>query len=247
MERRWLTVLLAGVVALMSLVLSACSGARSSAGEVSGAPARPARMIDGCLGETDGAMFDYARSGTVTQAILLGTTGPGVVISYEADGDVCSWRPLADRLVAAGYRPLLYERNNRAAPEEDIMAMAGILHGRGMDPVFLIGGSMGGRLSPLAAERLDFPIAGVVNLSGVVTPEHAAALAAPFLQIYGAEDPSAPAEKMLAAHNAAGRAASRTLLVVPGMAHASDLFRTGQGPALLDAIMSFLAANRTGP
>jgi pimeloyl-ACP methyl ester carboxylesterase len=237
------------VLALGLLALGGCTGSGNPAGtspDVSGAssPSPQPRTIDGCVGESDGAMFDYERSGTVTPAILLGTAGPGVVISYEANGDVCTWLPLANRLVAAGYRALLYERNNLQAPEDDIVAMARNLHDRGIESVFLVGGSMGGRLSPLAATRLDFRIAGVVNLAGVVLPEHAAGLTAPFLQVYGTEDPLAPAAGMLAAHEAAGQARSRTLLPVAGSAHASRLFRTDQGSQVLDAIMSFRDANR---
>jgi pimeloyl-ACP methyl ester carboxylesterase len=202
--------------------------------------------IDGCVRDTDGELFTYERAGQVTPAILLGTTGPGVVISYEAAGNVCTWLPLTQRLVAAGYRALMYERNNRQSPEDDIVAMATNLHDRGIATVFLVGGSMGGRLSPLAATRLAFPIAGVVNLAGVVLPEHAAALTAPFLQIYGAQDTLAPAAQMLAAHEAAGQAQGRTLLAVPGAAHASYLLGTDQGPLVIDAIMSFLAANHAG-
>jgi len=233
-----------GLVAVGLLALTGCSGAGGGPAGLGASATPAARTIDGCVSESDGAMFDYERAGRVTPAILLGTQGPGVVISYEADGRVCGWLPLANRLVAAGYRPLLYERNNRLAPEDDIVAMARNLHDRGIATVFLVGGSMGGRLSPVAATQLDFPIAGVVNLAGVVLPEHAAALTAPFLQIYGTEDGLAPAAKMVAAHEAAGQARSRALLPVAGSAHASALFATDQGPRVLDAIMSFLDANR---
>ena len=133
----------------------------------------------------------------------MGKGSAGVVVSYERRGKVCDWLPLADRLVDAGHRVLLFKRNNMVEPEEDTVAMAERLRKEGVTKVFLVGGIDGRTLSALAAGALTFPVAGVVSVSGVVQPEDVAGLKAPFLQVGGDQDGLAPLDMVRAAHDAA--------------------------------------------
>ena len=103
--------------------------------------------IDGCVTEETGKIFEYTRDGNTTLGVIMGKGPAGAVVSYERRGKVCDWLPLADRLVDAGHRVLLFKRNNMVEPEEDTVAMAERLREEGVTKVFLIGGSMGGRLS----------------------------------------------------------------------------------------------------
>ncbi|MER5318285.1 alpha/beta hydrolase [Streptosporangium roseum] len=244
----------------LALLLAACGG---TAGSQAGGPATPSPVpartpgtaptpvasptptptganIDGCVTEETGKIFDYKRGGTTTKGVIMGKGPVGVVVSYEHQGSVCGWLPLADRLVAAGHRVLLFDRNNTAAPEEDTVAMAQRLRKAGATKVVLVGGSMGGRLSLLAAGKLDFPVAALISVSGTIQPGEVDDLRAPFLQVTGDADPDASVDMLQTVYNEAVKSADRQMLVLPGQAHASELFAGDQGEKALRAVTSFV-------
>ncbi|MDP9864627.1 MULTISPECIES: alpha/beta hydrolase [Streptosporangium] len=200
--------------------------------------------IDGCVTEKTGELFEYKRGGTTTKGVIMGKGPVGVVVSYERQGTVCTWLPLADRLVAAGHRVLLFDRNNTAAPEEDTVAMAGRLRKAGAEKVFLVGGSMGGRVSLLAAGELKPPPAGVISISGTIQPGEVDELRAPFLQVTGDADPDAPLDMLQVVYNEAVKSADRQLLVLSGGDHASRLFTGDQGPKALQAVVAFIEKHK---
>lgn len=250
----------------LALLLAACGG---TAGSQAGGPTTPSPVpartpgttptpvasptptptptgvnIDGCVTEETGKIFDYKRGGTTTKGVIMGKGPVGVVVSYERQGSVCDWLPLADRLVAEGHRVLLFDRNNTAAPEEDTVAMAQRLRKAGATKVVLVGGSMGGRLSLLAAGKLDFPVAAVISVSGTIQPGEVDDLRAPFLQVTGDADPEAPVDMLQIVYNEAVKSADRQLLVLPGSAHASELFAGDQGEKALSAVTSFVEKHK---
>lgn len=218
---------------------SARSGADAGAGSTSAETG--AAGIDGCVTSKDGELFTATDQMEVS-GVVMGDGPVGVVVSYEDGGTVCDWLGLARALVEDGHRVLLYVRGNYAEPERDIVAMAKRLRSSGAERVVLLGGSMGGRLSPLAAERLGDPVAGVVNLSGVVTTQHAAALTVPFLQFVGSGDLLAPVAKMRAADRAADRSSAHELVVVDDDAHASALLDGPHGEQITRRIREFVDA-----
>jgi hypothetical protein len=237
-----------GLMGLL-LLLAACGGAAGSQGagpaspSASGPTAVPSPTevnIDGCVTEKTGKIFEYTRDGNTTLGVIMGRGPVGVVVSYERRGKVCDWLPLADRLVDAGHRVLLFKRNNMVEPEKDTVAMADRLREEGVTKVFLVGGSMGGGLSALAAGALTYPVAGVVSISGVVQPEDVAGLKAPFLQIGGDRDGLAPLDMVRAAHDAAVKSADRRLVTLPSGDHASQLFAGDQAAKVLGTVMSFI-------
>jgi pimeloyl-ACP methyl ester carboxylesterase len=245
-----------GLMGLL-LLLAACGGTAGSQGagpaspSASGSTRGPTAVpsptgvnIDGCVTEETGKIFEYTRDGNTTLGVIMGKGSAGVVVSYERRGKVCDWLPLADRLVDAGHRVLLFKRNNMVEPEEDTVAMAERLRKEGVTKVFLVGGSMGGRLSALAAGALTFPVAGVVSVSGVVQPEDVAGLKAPFLQVGGDQDGLAPLDMVQAAHDAAVKSADRRLVTLPSRDHASRLFTGDQGSKVLDTVMAFIKKYR---
>ncbi|MFD2348376.1 hypothetical protein ACFSTC_01710 [Nonomuraea ferruginea] len=89
--------------------------------------------VSGCYTRDDGEIFTY---GDGLPGVITGDGEIGVVISYENNGNVCTWRPLSDRLVAAGYRVLLYARKFDASPEDTALAMARRLAKKGAERVF---------------------------------------------------------------------------------------------------------------
>lgn len=257
---------------VLAMLLTACGGtAGSGSGELAASPAVPAPTsstvptvtssavatpattpaprptgvnIDGCVTEKNGTFFTYKRGTTTTQGVIMGKGSVGVVVSYERRGSVCDWLPLADRMVDAGYRVLLADRNNSAKPEEDTVAMATRLRKAGVTKVFLVGGSVGGQASVLAAGELPFPVAGVISISGVAEPGDVATLKAPFLQVDGDQDDIAPADLVQAVYDAATESADRQLVMLPSREHASGLFTGDQAPKVFRAVLTFLDKHR---
>ncbi|MCT9934067.1 hypothetical protein N5079_28040 [Planotetraspora sp. A-T 1434] len=242
------------------ILLTACGGTAGTASTAANSPGSPAASpaspttpaaspaatgpnVQGCFTEADGRVFTYPDAdGDPYTGVIIGDGPVGVVVSYERGGDVCTWRPLAERLKAAGYRALLYDRSALAPVDDLIVQMAGRLRKAGVKRLFLVGGSVGGHMSIVAATRLKRPVAGVVNLSGVAIADEAAPLGVPLLQITAEDDGSAPPAALEEAARAAVKSPDRPVVVVRGEhAHASSLFGTAQGPKVLDTIMAFLA------
>ncbi|MDR8415025.1 hypothetical protein MTP10_40635 [Nonomuraea sp. 3-1Str] len=251
---------LAGLVAL----LTACGGTVNTAAAPSPAAPRPVTSamsapaspsvtpspvvtgpnVSGCFTEKDGRIFTH---GDDLPGVITGKGSVGVVITYERNGSVCTWRPLSDRLVGAGYRVLLYARDSRVPPEDVAVAMGKRLaKEKGVKRLFFVGGSIGATTAPLAAARMRGKAAGVVALSGSIDPADAAAITAPLLQIGTENDGYGGAADLQAAHDAATKAAANELLLVKGeSAHASAMFGASYGPQVLDRILTFMDRHRS--
>ncbi|MEV0201817.1 hypothetical protein [Nonomuraea sp. NPDC050691] len=242
------------------VALTACGGTVGTAAPPSGTPAPTPRAttaapspspspvvtgpnVSGCFTEEDGRIFTH---GDDLPGVVTGKGDAGVVITYERNGNVCTWRPLSDRLVAAGYRVLLYARDSRTPPEDVAVAMAERLaKEKGVKRLFFVGGSIGATTAPLAAARLGGRTAGVVALSGAIDPGDAARITVPLLQIGTENDGYGGAADLRAAHDAATKAADNELFVVKGeSAHASAMFRAPYGPQVLDRILAFMNRHR---
>ncbi|WP_336214687.1 alpha/beta hydrolase [Nonomuraea sp. LPB2021202275-12-8] len=244
------------------LVLTACGGAVSTT-EASGAPpstraATPSPTptptptkakvkgpnVSGCFTEEDGRIFTHGEGDL--PGVITGTGPVGVVITYERGGNVCTWRPLSDRLVAAGYRVLLYARKSDAPPEDVAQAMARRLgKEKGVERLWLVGGSVGATVSVPVAGRLGARAAGVVALSGAIEAADAAKLEVPLLQIGTENDGYGGARDLQPAHDAATRTPDRQLHIIKTESmHASELFRSSYGPDVLDRIMAFMARHK---
>ncbi|MET8989820.1 hypothetical protein ABZW49_30600 [Nonomuraea wenchangensis] len=196
--------------------------------------------VSGCFTEADGKIFEYDGG---LPGVITGTGSTGVVITYERRGNVCSWRPLSDRLVAAGYRVLLYARTAAAAPEETTVAMAKRLaKEKGVGRVFLVGGSIGATTAVPAALRLGpEKIAGVVALSGEIAAEDAAKLTVPLLQIGSEHDDYGGRASLDAARAAATKAPDAQALVIPGESlHASQLLSSPYADQVLSTVETFM-------
>lgn len=240
--------------ACLALALTACGGTvrenaapPSTPPPTSAAPATTAPSqvptgpnVSGCFTEKDGKIFTY---GDDLPGVITGKGSVGVVISYERGGNVCAWRPLSDRLVAAGYRVLLYARATTAYPEDATVAMAKRLaKEKGVRKLFLVGGSIGATTAIPAAEKFgQGKVAGVVALSGEIDAADAAKLTVPLLQVGSENDSYGGAASLQAAHDAATKAPDNQLLVIKGGSrHASDLFPSPDGQKVLDAIVAFM-------
>ncbi|MEV4582412.1 hypothetical protein AB0K16_55280 [Nonomuraea jabiensis] len=249
---------LVGVVGLMVGVLTACGGAASTGAAAPGqstapAPTSPAPVpeattsapvptgpnVSGCFTEADGKIFEHDGG---LPGVITGDGPVGVVVTYERRGNVCTWRPLSDRLVAAGYRVLLYARSSATLPEDGAVAMARRLAKEpGVKRIFLVGGSIGATTAVPAALRLGSKAAGVVAVSGEISAENAARLTVPLLQIGSANDGYGGADDLARAHAAATKAPDNQTMVIPGESlHASALFASPHGKDVLDRIVAFM-------
>lgn len=249
---------IAGSLGLV-VVLTACGGSVSpSTGSVaapatptptptSAAPSAPTPTpqitgpnVSGCFTEKDGKIFSHGADDL--PGVITGRGEVGVVITYERNGNVCTWRPLSDRLVAAGYRVLLYARDSTKPPEDVTVAMAKRLaKEKGVKRLFFVGGSIAATTAPLAAEKFGGRTAGIVALSGAIDPADAARITVPLLQIGTEHDGYGGAEDLQPAHDAATKAPANELLIVKGEStHASELFRTPHAAEALDRILTFM-------
>jgi pimeloyl-ACP methyl ester carboxylesterase len=236
---------------LLALVLTGCGGTVSTDAAVTSSTAAaptvtaPATApptgpnVSGCFTEKDGKIFTHDGD---LPGVITGKGPVGVVITYERHGTVCAWRPLSDRLVAAGYRVLLYVRGSGTLPEDGAIAMGRRLaKEKGVDRLFLVGGSIGATASVPAAEKLGAGVAGVVALSGEIDEGDAAALRVPLLQIGSENDSYGGAQSLRRAEAAATRAPDNQVMVIPGESlHASALLASPHGKDVLDKIVAFM-------
>lgn len=182
---------------------------------------------------------------------LRGRGSTGVILSHMFPADRTSWAPFADLLAHEGYVALTYDfrgygdsGGERAIDDiwRDLLAAIEFLRGRGVSRVVLIGASMGGTASLVAAARDD--VAGVVTLSGASTfmgllapPEALRAIAEPKLFLAAEGDGSAAAT---AQHFYANSPPPKRVEIVTGDDHGTDLLTGSQGEVVRRFILGFL-------
>lgn len=193
--------------------------------------------------------FATGDGGTV-HADLYGQGERGVVLAHGAAFDKESWAPLATRLAGLGLRVLAIDFRGYGASkagtkarglDEDVLAAVRYLHARGADTVSVLGGSMGGGASALAAtEARPGEIDRLILLSPVSIdrPEdfHARSI------LYIASRGERMAEGIRAQYERAPQ--PKHLALLDGDAHAQNIFKTDQGGALTELIVEALAGDR---
>jgi pimeloyl-ACP methyl ester carboxylesterase len=183
--------------------------------------------------------------------------------------DLCGWETFALLLARHGYHVLAFDfrglglskeparRSRERAYPEDVVAAATELRALGAHRVVLVGASLGGTASMIAASQVRPAPAGVVSLSGetdldgyfATTKPALDALAAmprlhaPLLVLVSAADPLAPAAdgRLLVA-----RAGSRDkrAVVFPGEVHGWELLAIpASAPRATRLVLGFLRAH----
>jgi pimeloyl-ACP methyl ester carboxylesterase len=205
------------------------------------APAAAPPHYDRCgtKAERTRAIAFRAADGTRLVGLLLGKGTRGVVLAHQFRSNLCEWLPTARVLVKSGYRVLAFDfRDNGSggAIDLDVSAAGRALTSRGVQKLYVAGGSMGGTAALVAAPKLAPQLAGVVSLSG---PAHfqdldaaaaVAALTVPVLYVASADD--SPYVDDARALFAATPEADKQLEVVPGSAHGASILR-GRSALLL--------------
>jgi len=174
---------------------------------------------------------------------ILGTSQRAVVLSDESDENACSWRSLAATLAADGYRVVLYDYTGD--PRANLTSIVGYLRGTGAHSIALVGASEGAKTSIMVAARLSPQADAVVSLSaeeallGTEVAPYAAQLRTATLFVTVQDDPFRSTTATIAYYQSAP-AATKQLLVRPGMAHGTELL---DDPVVRQAVLDFLASH----
>lgn len=182
---------------------------------------------------------------------LRGRGATAVVLSHMFPADRASWAEFADLLAEEGYLALTYDfrgygdsGGERAIPEiwRDVLAAIEFVRGRGAGRIVLVGASMGGTASLVAAAREE--VAGVVSLSGASTfmgllapPEALRAISEPKLFVAAEGDASAAGT---AQQFYANSPPPKRVEIVTGDDHGTALLTGTHGERIRGLILEFL-------
>jgi pimeloyl-ACP methyl ester carboxylesterase len=221
------------------------------------AGAAPERTEHDCV--RGGELFFNAADGTKLVGHRFGKGTTAVILTHQSEGDLCDWLPYAKRLASKGYfafpidfRGYGFSDTPPAGPyryTQDIAAATKALRKLGKRKVFLVGASMGGIASLVAAVNVSPPIDGVVSISspsqfrGMDALKSAPRLRVPVLYLAAADDDNAGYDfsRDAEAMHAASAAVDKRLEVLPGSLHGIAL--VADSPQARTLIRAFLIAH----
>lgn len=225
----------------VAIVLAGCGGSRGSVAPVVTPKATDTVLKDvsGCIKPSDATLLHHEGGGVAADVALFGKGDSVAIVTYEINGTVCTWVPLAERLAADGHQVMLYDQVIGEGAEQ-ISEMVKLAHKRGAHKIILVGGSLGGAESIVAGSVVKPPVDAVVALSPAsISGDDAAALDVPFLQIAAKGDTDF-ADSARTNEAAAKASPDHRLLIVPGSEHASMMFTGAAGPKVLRTIADFV-------
>jgi uncharacterized protein len=213
-----------------------------------------ALLAAGCAAEpTPGRVVRFSTDDGVELAgDLRGSGATGVVLAHMFPTDRRSWAEFASLLADRGYRSLAFDfrgygdsGGQREIPEiwRDVVAAADELRARGARRIVLVGASMGGTASLIAAAQSE--LNGVVTLSAAGTfmglsapPEVLQAVDEPKMFIAAQDDGSAATTAQTFYDTASG---AKRLEVVTGADHGTEILEGRQGETVRRLILEFLS------
>jgi pimeloyl-ACP methyl ester carboxylesterase len=237
------------VIAFAALALASCGGSTGGTAAPTGASATKetgaattGRTLDYCAHEDATTKIVHFRSaGARLEGVVIGDGSIGVVLAHQLHSNLCSWLPFAKRLAADGVRVLAFDFPSTSDLDRQVLAAVADLRSQGAHTIALAGASIGGT-AVLAAASRNPTIVRVASLSGPSSFEGLAArravrqVRAPTLFVAGKED-SPYVDDARAMYRAAA-ATNKSVLVVPGFDHGTDLLDDGQ---VGDQLLAFLA------
>lgn len=186
------------------------------------------RRLESCVQPTDLATevaFSSTRGEQVVGAVL-GEGDAAIVLAHQFGSDLCEWLDYAKRLRDMGRRVLIFDFGFDLVG--DVVGAAAELRREGATKIVLVGGSMGGTASLVAATIITPTVAGVASLSGPAEFSGMDAMAASkqltIRVLYMAaenDNKRFPIDAM--AMYAACPSVHKQLLILPGNDHGSDL------------------------
>jgi pimeloyl-ACP methyl ester carboxylesterase len=224
----------------------------------SSAGAAPQRAEHSCV--RGGELWFNAADGTKLVGHRFGKGTTAVILAHQSEGDLCDWVPYARRLASKGYFvfPIDFRgygfsqaRTGPAATRfaADLAAATKAVRKLGKKKVFLVGASMGGMVSLVAAANVQPPVDGVVGISsparfrGLDALKSAPRLRVPVLYVAATGDDNAGFDfsQDAQALHAATAAADKRLELLPGSLHGIGLM-AGSARARA-AVEAFLAGH----
>jgi alpha/beta superfamily hydrolase len=194
-----------------------------------------------------------ASDGGVVQGDLYGAGARGIVLAPGARFERGSWAPQASVIADADFRVLAIDYRGRGGSgggsearngeRLDVLAAVRYLREQGLESVSVLGASFGGGAAARAAIDAAPGEIDRLILLAAVTVEHPERIhAGRTLFVVARGDTLGSGVPRLVGIRKQYEAAPdpKRLLVLDGSAHAQYLFRTDQGPRLLDAIIAFL-------
>ncbi len=183
----------------------------------------------------------------------------GVVLAHMLPADQSSWFDFAQRLASIGYRVITFDFRGYcpggdagcsegekavSATWQDVMAAKDFLGSKGVSRVALVGASMGGTASLVAASQVPTEIEAVITLSAPVSidglsagPEVVQASGAAKLFLAGDGDVPA-AEAATALYD--GSLQPKKVQILTTADHGTDLLTGNQGELARTAILAWL-------
>ena len=234
-----------GAVWLTGLLGSACGGDAETSTPPSPTPSVSTADQATVCGEpstgVDRVAFTDA-DGAEVDGIVVGSGALGVVLAHQRNSDLCSWLPFARSLDPERFRALAFTFAGDL--EANVVAAADYLRARGAGTVVLIGASMGGTASLVAATVVRPSVEAVVavsaprEFSGLDAERAVRRLAVPLLFVAGREDTAFAADARVLFR--AARSSEKQLLLAEDFAHGTDLLDGPEGPRVRREILGFL-------
>jgi pimeloyl-ACP methyl ester carboxylesterase len=207
---------------------------------------RAAPRLDGCVSRGPGVeivSLKTSRRSRIRGAIL-GAGTRGVVLSNQSQQNLCSWLPVARKLVENGFRVLLYDYGYGTYRSE-VTAAARALRRRGVRRVGLMGSSQGGKVALHAASWKPTHAVAVVDVSGErYLGSHdirrdVLRIRIPSLFV-ASENDAYGAGKAARLFYKVSPSKRKRLILLPGDKHGFELFDEPDGPELVQSIVDFL-------
>jgi pimeloyl-ACP methyl ester carboxylesterase len=241
--------------------------ARRRLGALAVAPFLATALLAGCSGSGPPVDLRGSRAvafdsvdGVHLEGRLFGDGTSAVVLSHMRPADQRSWFAFANRLADDGYLVLTYDfrgycpgdqggcsagDRDIAAIWQDVLGAVDYVRAQGATSVFLVGASMGGTASLVAASRLGSDVRAVITLSAPASIEGLVADAPLLSQVTAGKLFIAGIGDAPAAHDAEilyeqSPPPKGGVQIVPADDHGTDLLTGGQGEVVARLIETYL-------
>lgn len=201
--------------------------------------------LDSCVpaGAQARAVSFTAAGEQVTGAEFGNSGSVGIVLAHEYMSNLCGWLPYAEHLRDLGYRVLAFDFGAHLV--DDVNGAAGRLRDDGATKIVLMGASMGGTASLVAAASASPAVSAIAALSapsdfmGMDGTSASRRLTVPVLYMAAQDNGEFPGDAR--AMYAVCPSAHRELQVLTGSDHGTALLRgdvAAQARSLLDAFVA---------